>query len=78
MELMDKFGTRISATLFNQSIYKYGNMLKEGSIYIIQKATVEVANSKFTNVPNNKYCLVFQDETMFTRVEEDNSIPVED
>jgi replication factor A1 len=59
MELMDKDGTLIQATFFGQdTIQKYGSILKENKVYLFSNGQVRIANKKFTSIKND-YCLIF-------------------
>ena len=59
IELVDKYGTQIEGTFFNDSAEKFDPILKENLVYTFSNGTVRLANKKFTSIKND-YCLVFE------------------
>lgn len=58
VELMDKDGTLIQATFFNDAAEKFSKELTENKIYLMANGRVSLANKKFTSIKND-YCLTF-------------------
>eukprot|EP00347_Sterkiella_histriomuscorum_P004608 403359819 len=73
IDLMDSFGTQIQATFFRDALIKFGDMIKEGHIYLFSNGQVKLANQKFTSIKND-FCLVFDKQADIKEVPDDTSI----
>lgn len=72
-ELVDRYGTQITATIFNKAVEKFKDVLTENNVYVFCKGTVKVANTKFTTIKND-YSLTFTPYSDITSVADDKSI----
>lgn len=54
IDLMDVAGTEIRAVMFNEAVDKFESIIQQGNVYSIEKATLKVANKKFSHI-NNDY-----------------------
>lgn len=61
----------IKATAFNDQVDRWYNVLKEGSVYYLTKAKVQIARKQFSNLPN-EYEISFERDTMVTEVSKYN------
>lgn len=43
----------IRATLFNEAVEAFGNLLMEHQVYDVSKGTIKVANKMYSNVAND-------------------------
>ena len=73
IELVDRYGTQIQATLFNKAVDKYDPILEQDKVYMFSKGTVKIANAKFTAIKND-YSLTFSPFSDITLTEDDNTI----
>jgi replication factor A1 len=71
--LIDLEGTQIQGTFFKNAAKKFNPLLEEDKVYIVQNGKVNIANKKFTSIPND-YCITFNDSTKFDPAEEDDGI----
>ncbi|KAL8539785.1 hypothetical protein ACS0TY_001406 [Phlomoides rotata] len=60
--LQDQEGSMVQATLFNEQIDKFYEMLESGKCYLISKGNIRHVNKKFDNV-NDKIEISFTDAT---------------
>ncbi|KAL8507238.1 hypothetical protein ACS0TY_017960 [Phlomoides rotata] len=60
--LQDEEGSMVQATLFNEQIKKFNEMLESEKCYLISKGNIRPVNKNFDNV-NNKIELSFTDAT---------------
>ncbi|KAL8540935.1 hypothetical protein ACS0TY_002266 [Phlomoides rotata] len=60
--LQDQEGSMVQATLFNEQINKFYEMLESGKCYLISKGNIRHVNKKFDNV-NDKIEISFTDAT---------------
>lgn len=72
-DLVDKDGTMIQATAFNEDATRYDDILAVDAVYTFQSGQVKLANKRFTSIPND-YCLTFGKFSVVERVEEDAEI----
>ena len=73
MELMDKEGTQIQATFFNEAVTKFGDIIEENKVYLFCNGNVKIANKKFTSCKND-YCLNFDANAEVTEAADDKMI----
>jgi len=53
IELLDALGGQIRATMFNDAVDKFSDLLQEGRVYTISKGQLKLANKKFSRLPND-------------------------
>ena len=70
---MDKDGSQIQATFFNEGAEKYDKVLQENKVYLFSNGNVKLANKKFTSIKND-YCLNFDNNADVQEVEDDQDI----
>ena len=58
VDLVDRYGTQIQATFFNQAVDKFEGILVENKIYLLSGGTVKMANKRFTSIKND-FCITF-------------------
>lgn len=73
IELIDKFGTQIEATFFNEAADFWFNKIDQGKVYDFMNGSVRIANKKFTTVKND-LCLIFEKNSEIIQVEDDGLI----
>jgi replication factor A1 len=73
LELIDREGTMIEATMFNEVVDKWMNKTEENKVYIFANGTVKMANKKYTSIKND-FCLTFGNETEIQECNEDTNI----
>jgi replication factor A1 len=73
MTLVDAEGSAIRATVFQEGVNKFNDMMENGKVYIFTKGTVKQANKKFSNLPND-YELSFDQHAEITAVGDDDAI----
>ena len=74
LDLMDKAGTQIQATMFNATCEKYMDILQEGVIYEMSGGNVSMANKKFTSIPHD-FTITFNENSC--RIEESRNVSEE-
>jgi len=57
--LVDKYGTQIEATFFNEAADSFDKIIEENKVYLFSNGYVKIANRKFTSVKND-FCVVFE------------------
>lgn len=57
----------IKATAFNDQVDRWYNVLKEGHVYYVSKAKVNIARKKFSNL-TNEYEITFERDTQISEV----------
>jgi len=67
-DMMDKEGTQMQATMFNEDIDKFVPSLEEGKVYEISQAYIKMANKRFTSITND-FCMTFQNKTELREVQ---------
>lgn len=73
LELMDSFGTRIEATLFNDAADYWGDKISKGKVYDFYDGSVKIANRRFTNVVND-FSLVLERTSKIVEIADCGSI----
>lgn len=72
-DLVDKEGTLIQATCFNETAIKMNDLLQTDQVYTFCNGQVKLANKKFTAIKND-YCLTFDYSTVVEKCENDTHI----
>ena len=70
LDLVDREGTMIQATAFNDTAKKLDDEVQQDKVYTITGGQVKMANKKFSAIKND-YCLTLGYETVFTEAQED-------
>jgi replication factor A1 len=70
LELMDKEGTLILATFFNEGAKKYDTILSENNVYLFSNGVLKISNKKFTSIKND-YCINFDTNAEVQEVDDD-------
>lgn len=73
MELVDKYGTHIEATFFNDSAIEFDKKIEENRVYMWSNGSVKMANKKYTSVRND-YCLIFDKRSVIDPASDDGTI----
>lgn len=73
VELLDKFGGEIRASVFNQGADKYFDLLVVGKVYVFSRGSVKIANRQF-NPTNHRYELTFDKEAVIAPSSDDAEI----
>lgn len=73
IDLIDREGTRIQATSFNDQAHKFDKELEENCVYTFENGSVKLANKRFTSIKND-YCLTFDQNTVIKKCDEDQAI----
>lgn len=73
IDLIDRDGTLIQATAFNEQADKFHDMLEPDQVYTFMNGSVKLANKKFTSIKND-YCLSFDYNTVIERCPDDAEI----
>jgi len=77
MEFMDKFKSKITASVFNKQIWLFQGILQEGAVYLLSNATIEISNVKYGKAVN-QYSLTIDDGTKVNKIDDDGSIPLDE
>lgn len=73
IDLMDREGTMIQATFFNDNAIKWYDKVHENKCYVFANGRVAMANKRFTSIKND-FCLTLGNETEIEEAAEDNYI----
>jgi len=77
LDLIDKEGTMIQATAFNDTAKKIAGEVEQNKVYTFAGGQVKMANKKFSSIKND-YCLTLGRETIISEAaEDDNAIGTE-
>lgn len=71
IDLLDRQGTGIQATFFNDAAEKYNELIEHGKLYLFSNGYVKMANKRFTSI-NNDFCLTFDKRIHLEPCEEDD------
>ena len=52
-ELIDAYGSAISATVFKEAVDKFDPILEEGKVFVLSGGQIKLANLKYTSIKNN-------------------------
>lgn len=70
---LDESG-EIKATAFNEQVDRLYPLLKEGHVYFLSKARVNIARKKFSNL-SNEYEIAFERDTQISECADANDVP---
>lgn len=73
IDLIDREGTMIQATMFNETAEKWNSKLEENKVYIFANGRVNLANKRFTSIKND-YSITFGNETEIQECGNDQNI----
>jgi len=73
VDLLDKSGGQVKATMFNAEADKLYPVFQENSVFIISRGRLRIANKKFNSLPN-QYEITLNESSEVSPVEEDESI----
>ncbi len=73
IDLIDKEGTRIQATSFNETAHKFDRELEENQVYTFEGGQIKLANKRYTSIKND-YCLTFDNNTIIKKCDQDMDI----
>ena len=73
INLIDREGTQIQGTCFNETARKFDAELEENCVYTFENGQVKLANKRYTSIKND-YCLTFDQNTVVKKCEEDAGI----
>jgi len=73
VDLLDKDGTEIRATMFNDAVDKFYPIFAKDKVYFISRGVVRVAKKQFTHIKND-YSISLNIESEVQPVEDDNNI----
>jgi replication factor A1 len=73
VDLLDQQGGQIKATMFNDAVDKFFQILQPNHVYIIGKGILKMANKKFSVIPND-YEMTLNADAEIEAVEQDDSI----
>lgn len=73
VDLIDREGTLIQATMFNETAEKWNPKLEENKVYIFANGKVGLSNKRYTSIKND-YCLTFGHETEIQECGNDSNI----
>ena len=73
MDLIDREGTLIQATAFNETAESLSQKLEQDKVYTFCNGTVKLANKRFTSIKND-YCLTFDYSTVIEPCKDDAQI----
>ena len=73
VDLIDREGTMIQATAFNETAKKIDEQIQQNEVYTFAGGQIKIANKKFTAIKND-YCITFGYETVIEKVQEDRQI----
>jgi len=71
IDLLDKTGFEMQATIFDETIEKYGDLLEEGNVYYIKGGYAKLNDKRFTNIKTD-YRLIFDMNTQISKIIDDN------
>jgi len=71
IDLVDREGTGIQATFFNEQAEKFCPMLIENKVYLFSNGQVKMANKRFTSIKND-FSITFDRRTQIEEVGEDD------
>ena len=72
-DLVDKDGTMIQGTAFNEAAIKFDEIIEYDGVYTFNNGTVKLANKRFTSIKND-YCLTFSKDSICEQCAEDDEI----
>lgn len=76
IDLIDREGTMIQATLFNKEVDAWAEMLVEDEVHTFAGGQVKLANKRYSSIKND-YCITFDSSTIIKKVNNDAQISKE-
>jgi replication factor A1 len=73
IDLMDKEGTMIQATFFNDAALKFDEILKPNQVYLFSNGQIKMANKKFSSIKND-HCITFDINAEIEPADDDKQI----
>lgn len=73
VDLLDKEGGEIRASLFNMAVDKYENVLQVGKCFVFSRGQVKIANKQF-NPCKHRYEIIFDKESIVAETVDDTEI----
>jgi len=73
IDLIDREGTMIQATFFNDNAERWFPKISENNVYVFANGQVKMANKRFTSIKND-FCLTLGNETEIQEAQEDTTI----
>lgn len=73
IELVDKYGTQIEGTFFNDAANKFDTILQKNKVFLFSNGSIKMANKRYTSVRND-FCIVFEKNSEIVLAEDDGSI----
>lgn len=73
IDLVDREGTMIQGTAFNDVAERLDSELQQDQIYTFTNGQIKIANKKFTSIKND-YCITFEYSTQVEQCAEDTQI----
>jgi len=72
-DLVDKEGTMIQGTAFNEAATLFNTILQYDGVYTFSNGLVKLANKRFTSIKND-HCLTFSKDAIIEQCAEDDEI----
>ena len=72
-DLVDREGTQIQATAFQEAAKTLNDLIEQDSVYTFAGGMVKLANKRFTSIKND-YCLTFSNDARVERCDDDDDI----
>lgn len=72
-DLVDKEGTMIQGTAFNEAATLFNTILEYDGVYTFSNGLVKLANKRFTSIKND-HCLTFSKDAVIEQCAEDDEI----
>jgi len=72
-DLVDKDGTMIQATAFNECATAWDAIIETDSVYTFSNGQIKIANKRFTSITND-YCVTFGKDSQCEKCDEDEEI----
>jgi len=73
VDLLDKEGGEIRASLFNEAVDKFDSTLQIGKCYLFSRGSVKIANRQF-NPCNHRYEITFDNKSIVVESQDDGEI----
>ena len=73
IDLVDRQGTMIQATGFNETAQRLHDILEPDQVYTFSGGQIKLANKKFTSIKND-YCITFDNGTVIEKCADDGHI----
>lgn len=67
LDLIDKHNTMIQATLFNEGVDRFRDVIATDKVYTFSNGQVKLANKRFTSIPND-FCVTMDQHAKIEEV----------